>query len=100
MGAQGEVATVNVQSPMITPPRRRYLLVLDLEGKEEIIEFPVIAIDATKRCEVGRFQRYVRPAHLFDGCALSPDSPAVPSDIVLQDFDVWLRTAVGQGLEE
>ena len=34
-----------------------YLLVLDLEGKDEITEFPVIIIDAWTTREVGRFHR-------------------------------------------
>jgi len=78
----------------------RYLLILDLEGKDEIIEFPVIAIDTWTLQEVGRFQRYVRPLRLFDGCAETPESPAIHFHVVLQEFDLWLRETLGHGLGE
>jgi len=78
------------------PPR--YLLVLDLEGKDEIIEFPVIAVDTVARQEVGRFQRYVRPVQLFEGRVLTSDSPALPFPTVLEEFDAWLRSILGHGL--
>merc|ERR1712039_528563 len=68
----------------------RYLLVLDLEGKDEIIEFPVIILDAACGKELCRFQRYVRPVNLFHGCAINTESLAVPFTDVLRDFDVWL----------
>jgi len=38
-----------------------YFLVLDLEGKEEIIEFPVALVDAKTLETVDRFQRYCVP---------------------------------------
>lgn len=77
-----------------------YFLVLDLEGKDEIIEFPVIAIDAVQRREVSRFQRYVRPTRLFEGCPLSPNAPGVPFPTVLEDFDQWLQETFGHGLHK
>lgn len=73
----------------------RFLLILDLEGKDEIIEFPVIAVDTVARCEIGRFQRYVRPAKLFEGLPCTCGSPAVPFTIVLKDFDLWLQDKLG-----
>lgn len=76
----------------------RYLLVLDLEGKEEITEFPVIAIDTEVGRELGRFQRYVRPTRAK---VLSEDSPAVPFSVVLEEFDRWVRKTLDcGGLEE
>lgn len=78
----------------------RYFLVLDLEGKDEIIEFPVIVIDAKLRCEVGRFQRYVRPMQLFQGYALTPESPAVQFQVVLEEFSAWLCQTIGQSLSD
>jgi len=77
----------------------RYLLVLDLAGKYEITNFPVIVIDAVAGCELGRFHRYVQPVHLFDGCALNDSSPAIPFTAVLKEFDSWLRYKVGRGLD-
>lgn len=84
--------------PWQWPGGLRYLLVLDLEGKDEIIEFPVIVIDAHEGRELGRFQRFVRPVHLFDGLQLSSDSPAVPFTQVLADFEVFLQETIGRGL--
>mmetsp|Transcript_37674 Transcript_37674/g.59581 ORF Transcript_37674/g.59581 Transcript_37674/m.59581 type:complete len:454 (-) Transcript_37674:134-1495(-) len=81
------------------PQNIRYLLVLDLEGKDEITEFPVIVLDIHEQTEVGRFQRYVRPVRLFDGCSLTPDSPAMPFTQVMQEFDCWLQTTIGQSLQ-
>lgn len=78
----------------------RYLLVLDLEGKDEIIEFPVIVVDAVAGCEISRFQRYVRPVHLFDGCEINSDSPAVPFALVLEEFDQWLSDTIGRRLNK
>lgn len=78
----------------------QFLLVLDLEGKHEIIEFPVIVIDALARREVGRFQSFVRPVQLFQGQELTPESPAVTFDIVLQNFDNWLRGTIDLSLDE
>jgi len=77
----------------------KHLLIWDLEGKDEIIEFPVIVIDAMAKREVGRFQRYVRPTKLFSGCTLTPDSPAVLFRTVLEEFDSWLSTVIGVGLQ-
>lgn len=48
-------------------PKIRYFLVFDLEGKYEIIEFPVLLFDAVSGCEIGRFQKFVRPKDLFEG---------------------------------
>lgn len=82
---------------MATP---RHFLVFDLEGKDEIIEFPVIAIDAGAQCEVGRFQRFVQPVRLFEGHPLTPDSPAVPFTETLSDFDTWLHETLGISLSD
>ena len=77
----------------------RYFLVFDLEGKHEIIEFPVMLIDAVARKEIGRFQRFVRPTMLFDGCPVM-DTPAVPFPEVLSEFSAWLSKSIGRGLED
>eukprot|EP00929_Paragymnodinium_shiwhaense_P001364 TRINITY_DN101594_c0_g1_i1.p1 TRINITY_DN101594_c0_g1~~TRINITY_DN101594_c0_g1_i1.p1 ORF type:complete len:506 (-),score=70.91 TRINITY_DN101594_c0_g1_i1:462-1979(-) len=66
-----------------------YLLVLDLEGKEEIIEFPVLVLRNGR--EVGRFQRFVRPKYLFGEDFVFPaDCPSVPFDDVVREFQAWL----------
>ena len=77
----------------------RYLLVFDLEGKYEIIEFPVMLVDAAAGKEIGRFQRFVRPAKLFEGCPVM-DTCAVPFPQVLSEFSSWLVEKIGRGLPE
>lgn len=83
-----------------SPGSLRFLLVLDLEGKDEIIEFPVIILDVASRKEVGRFQHYVRPEHLFDGLEVQAESPAVLFPQVLEEFDVWLHATIGHSVSE
>lgn len=80
-------------------PKIRYFLVFDLEGKYEIIEFPVLLFDAVSGCEIGRFQKFVRPKDLFEGCPIS-DTPAVPFPAALEEFDSWLQQMVGKGLQK
>lgn len=71
-----------------------YLLVLDLEGKDEITEFPVLVL--RNGVEVGRFQRFVRPKYLF-----GPDRrfheccPSVPFEDCLRDFCAWTNASFG-----
>jgi len=82
----------------------RYLLVFDLEGKHEIIEFPVIVLDTVSRQEIGRFQSFVRPTgrhpetHQFKGLEAQPESPAVPFTKVLTEFDTWLQATIGRSV--
>lgn len=100
-----------------------YYLVLDLEGKDEIIEFPVMCVEASapSGLEVARFHRYallfirsartffcfpslnisllepcswIRPRYLFDGQKINEGSEAVPMEQCLSDFDAWLSTVV------
>eukprot|EP00928_Gymnodinium_smaydae_P079173 TRINITY_DN6316_c0_g3_i1.p1 TRINITY_DN6316_c0_g3~~TRINITY_DN6316_c0_g3_i1.p1 ORF type:complete len:469 (+),score=62.91 TRINITY_DN6316_c0_g3_i1:35-1408(+) len=86
--------------PTSQAEKLRYLLVLDLEGKDEIIEFPVIVIDAKHRRELGRFQHYVRPVSLFAGCPLTASSPAIPFAEALQEFNDWLIRVVNRNLHD
>lgn len=78
----------------------RYLVVLDLEGKDEIIELPALIIDIYEKRELGRFQRYVRPAQLFQGHELSPDSPATHFTRVLRELDEWLTATIQRSLQD
>eukprot|EP00747_Dinoflagellata_sp_TGD_P178621 gnl/TRDRNA2_/TRDRNA2_27888_c0_seq1.p1 gnl/TRDRNA2_/TRDRNA2_27888_c0~~gnl/TRDRNA2_/TRDRNA2_27888_c0_seq1.p1 ORF type:complete len:509 (-),score=67.24 gnl/TRDRNA2_/TRDRNA2_27888_c0_seq1:15-1541(-) len=92
------VAAANLSLEASIGSNPRYLLILDLEGKDEITEFPVIALDSSEHREVGRFQRYVRPVKLFQGCKIEEESPAITFDKVLEDFDHWLNNTLGCGL--
>ncbi|KAL5715844.1 hypothetical protein ACHQM5_017611 [Ranunculus cassubicifolius] len=81
-----------------------FLLVLDLEGKEEILEFPVVMID-TKTLEfVDFFHRFVRPVKMSEkrigeyiegkygkiGVDRVWHDNAIPFKEVLQEFEVWM----------
>lgn len=71
-----------------------YLLVLDLEGKDEITEFPVLVL--RNGVEVGRFQRFVRPKYLFGpDHRFHEDCPSVPFEDCLRDFCVWTNASFG-----
>ena len=85
------------EAPKLTP-KLRYFLVFDLEGKHEIIEFPVLLFDAVTGAEIGRFQKFVRPTKLFEGCPVT-ETPAIPFPAVLAEFDSWLQNVLGRGLE-
>ncbi|KAI3928186.1 hypothetical protein MKW98_023787 [Papaver atlanticum] len=80
-----------------------YLLVLDLEGKVEILEFPVIIID-TKTLEfVDFFHRFVRPTKMSEkrveeyiegkygkiGVDRVWHDTAITFEEVIQQFEIW-----------
>lgn len=76
----------------------QYLAVLDLEGKEEIIEFPVIVLDTTTLEVAGRFHRWVKPVRLFEEQAkiyprgqTNNQSSAKPFSTVLTEFHQWMN---------
>jgi len=77
-----------------------YLLVMDLEGKDEIIEFPFLVIDVAARRECARFQEYFRPKELFRNLPIEPASPAMPFPEALERLDLFLTndTPIGKGL--
>ncbi|KAF8779288.1 hypothetical protein HU200_002969 [Digitaria exilis] len=53
---------VNVSAAdKVKPQKFDYLLILDLEGKVEILEFPVMMIDAQSMEFIDSFHRFVRP---------------------------------------
>ncbi|KAA8495948.1 putative exonuclease domain-containing protein [Porphyridium purpureum] len=82
-----------------------YFLVVDLEGRDEIIEFPALLMDArTLREPPGqsRFHHWVRPNRLFQGkmsvnpgVKANPKSRAVDFSVVVRDLDEWLCKQVG-----
>ncbi|KAL3503180.1 hypothetical protein ACH5RR_037629 [Cinchona calisaya] len=81
-----------------------YFLVLDLEGKVEILEFPVMLFDAKTMDAIDFFHRFVRPSQMreqrvneyIDGKygKLGVDrvwhDTAIPFDEVIQQFEEWL----------
>ncbi|CAL5393477.1 unnamed protein product [Camellia sinensis] len=60
---------LKVSSPMVKQTRSQQLdffLVLDLEGKVEILEFPVLMLDAKTMDVVDMFHRFVRPSAMSE----------------------------------
>ncbi|XP_010545854.1 PREDICTED: uncharacterized exonuclease domain-containing protein At3g15140 isoform X3 [Tarenaya hassleriana] len=81
-----------------------FFLVLDLEGKVEILEFPVLMVDAKTMEVVGLFHRFVRPTKMSEQAInryiegkygkLGVDrvwhDTALPFNQVLEQFEAWL----------
>ncbi|CAK7323950.1 unnamed protein product [Dovyalis caffra] len=81
-----------------------FFLVLDLEGKVEILEFPVLIIDAKNMGVVDLFHRFVRPTAMSEqrvneyihnkygkfGVDRVWHDTALPFNEVLQKFESWL----------
>ncbi|EXB75036.1 hypothetical protein L484_012160 [Morus notabilis] len=81
-----------------------FFLVLDLEGKVEILEFPVLMIDAKTMEVVDFFHRFVRPSEMTEqrineyiegkygkfGVHRVWHDTAIPFKDVLQQFEDWL----------
>ncbi|KAJ4726371.1 Polynucleotidyl transferase, ribonuclease H-like superfamily protein [Melia azedarach] len=81
-----------------------FFLVLDLEGKIEILEFPVLMIDAKTMGFVDLFHRFVRPTKMSEqhinkyiegkygkfGVDRVWHDTAIPFKEVLQQFEAWL----------
>uniref|UniRef100_A0A804PWP5 Exonuclease domain-containing protein n=1 Tax=Zea mays TaxID=4577 RepID=A0A804PWP5_MAIZE len=86
------------------PQKLEYLLILDLEGRVEILEFPVMMIDAQNREFVDSFHRFVRPTAMSEqrtteyiegkygkfGVDRVWHDTATPFKQVLQEFEDWL----------
>nr|AKM76593.1 polynucleotidyl transferase ribonuclease H-like superfamily protein [Geranium maderense] len=81
-----------------------YFLVLDLEGKVEILEFPVVLVDAKTTRIVDLFHRFVRPSKMSEqrineyiegkygklGVDRVWHDTSISFEETLQQFEVWL----------
>ncbi|XP_076935225.1 putative exonuclease domain-containing protein At3g15140 [Bidens hawaiensis] len=81
-----------------------FFLVLDLEGKVEILEFPVLMIDARTMDVVAFFHRFVRPTEMSEerinqyiegkygklGVDRVWHDTAIPFDEVIKQFEEWM----------
>lgn len=81
-----------------------YVLVLDLEGKVEILEFPVVMIDTRTMEFVDSFHRFVRPTQMSEqrvdeyiegkygkfGIDRVWHDTAIPFTDVLKEFESWM----------
>ncbi|CAI0440946.1 unnamed protein product [Linum tenue] len=86
------------------PQKFDYLLVFDLEGKVEILEFPVLLIDTRTMSVVDLFHRFVRPTAMSEqrvdeyienkygkfGVDRVWHDTALPFVEVVQQFEDWL----------
>ncbi|KAK6134647.1 hypothetical protein DH2020_031572 [Rehmannia glutinosa] len=82
-----------------------YFLVLDLEGKVEILEFPVLLFDAKTMDVVDMFHRFVRPTRMSEkrineyiegkyggfGVDRVWHDTAIKFEEVIEHFESWLR---------
>ncbi|KAK6134549.1 hypothetical protein DH2020_031719 [Rehmannia glutinosa] len=82
-----------------------YFLVLDLEGKVEILEFPVLLFDAKTMDVVDMFHRFVRPTKMSEkrineyiegkyggfGVDRVWHDTAIKFEEVIEHFESWLR---------
>ncbi|WOL14179.1 hypothetical protein Cni_G22959 [Canna indica] len=89
----------------LRPQNLDYLLVLDLEGKVEILEFPVVMIDAKSMDFIDSFHRFVRPTGMSEqrineyiegkygklGVDRVWHDTAIPFKEVLGEFEQWLN---------
>ncbi|XAR68309.1 hypothetical protein NMG60_11003392 [Bertholletia excelsa] len=81
-----------------------FFLVLDLEGKVEILEFPVLLLDAKTMDVIDLFHRFVRPSAMSEqrineyiegkygklGVDRVWHDTALPFEEVIQQFEAWM----------
>ncbi|KAL0743590.1 hypothetical protein Bca4012_085103 [Brassica carinata] len=86
------------------PQEFNFFLVLDLEGKVEILEFPVLIVDAKTMQVVDLFHRFVRPTKMSEqainkyiegkygevGVDRVWHDTAIPFKQVVEEFEAWL----------
>ncbi|KAJ6795925.1 putative exonuclease domain-containing protein [Iris pallida] len=89
----------------LKPKKFDYVLVLDLEGKVEILEFPVVMIDTKTMEFVDAFHRFVRPIEMSEqrvneyiegkygklGIDRVWHDTSIPFTDVLEEFELWLE---------
>ncbi|GAB2215602.1 hypothetical protein Droror1_Dr00019991 [Drosera rotundifolia] len=99
-----ELQTDLVKSKQLSPQNVDYLLVLDLEGKVEILEFPLLLIDASTLQVVDFFHRFVRPSKMSErriheyiegkygkiGVDRIWHDTAIYFKEVIQEFEAWM----------
>ncbi|MCO5564101.1 hypothetical protein L7F22_017757 [Adiantum nelumboides] len=95
-----------LQLKNLQPQPFEFYLVLDLEGMVEILEFPVVMIDAKTLEVVDRFHRFVRPVKMPEaridqyiegkygrwGLDRVWHDTAIPFTKVLKQFEQWLQS--------
>ncbi|WOH00213.1 hypothetical protein DCAR_0519571 [Daucus carota subsp. sativus] len=101
-----EELNINAAADMkhVRPQQFDHFLVLDLEGKVEILEFPVLMIDAKTLAVVDFFHRFVRPSEMGEqrinqyiegkygkiGVQSVWHDTAIPFTEVIKQFEDWM----------
>lgn len=99
-----ELKTEGFDLKLVQPQLFDYFLVLDLEGKKEILEFPVVMIDAKTTKLVDFFHRFVRPTGMSKqendeivdnkygkfGISGVWHETAIPFEQVIREFEDWM----------
>eukprot|EP00300_Choanocystis_sp_HF-7_P037167 c53180_g1_i1.p1 GENE.c53180_g1_i1~~c53180_g1_i1.p1 ORF type:complete len:485 (+),score=79.81 c53180_g1_i1:217-1455(+) len=75
------------------PQPLEVIIVLDLEGTEDIVELPALAISVPQRREIGRFHRWTLPVYVPP----NPELSAVPFPAALEDFVAWATAQLPPG---
>ncbi|VFQ98712.1 unnamed protein product [Cuscuta campestris] len=100
----GKVASNASQSVNLRQQGLEFLLVLDLEGKVEILEFPVLLFDTKTMDVIDFFHRFVRPSKMSEqriseyiegkygkfGVDRVWHDTAIPFREVIEQFEAWL----------
>ncbi|XP_031090952.1 uncharacterized exonuclease domain-containing protein At3g15140 [Ipomoea triloba] len=100
----GEMTATALQSRNLQQQGLEFLLVLDLEGKVEILEFPVLLFDTKTMDVIDFFHRFVRPSKMTEkrineyiegkygkiGVDRVWHDTAIPFKEVIQEFETWL----------
>ncbi|CAH9100009.1 unnamed protein product [Cuscuta europaea] len=100
----GKLAANVLQSRKLLQQGLDFLLVLDLEGKVEILEFPVLLFDTKTMDVVDFFHRFVRPSKMSEqrineyiegkygkiGVDRVWHDTAIPFGEVIKQFETWL----------
>ncbi|GMH24938.1 hypothetical protein Nepgr_026781 [Nepenthes gracilis] len=99
-----ELETSFAESKHLCSQNLDFLLVLDLEGKVEVLEFPVLMVDANTMQVVDFFHRFVRPSKMSEqrlneyvegkygklGVDRVWHDTAIPFKQVLEEFEAWM----------
>ncbi|CAM9606188.1 unnamed protein product, partial [Choristocarpus tenellus] len=69
-----------------------FILVVDLHGTEDLVEFPCLALDVTSGRQVGRFHRWIKPSRLYKPVpeGINASSTAIPFSEVLSSLHQWM----------
>eukprot|EP01006_Ploeotia_vitrea_P060231 TRINITY_DN75537_c0_g1_i1.p1 TRINITY_DN75537_c0_g1~~TRINITY_DN75537_c0_g1_i1.p1 ORF type:complete len:369 (-),score=24.56 TRINITY_DN75537_c0_g1_i1:158-1264(-) len=77
------VGTLSAQDTRLAQPQKfKAIVILDLEGKDEIIEFPVLILACDTWTELGRWHRWCRPTGFPSVDQMQPEQANLNSDAI------------------